>query len=130
MRTSHALALAVSLGFLAFVGAAVYAGRLPGAVLGLYLAASVVAFAAYGLDKSAARNGRWRTQEGTLHFFGVLGGWPGALAAQWLLRHKTRKRSFQVVFWLMVVFNCAALGWSLSPEGAATLRFLLGLVHA
>ena len=109
-----AAALIVAAAFLAFVGAAAYLGKLPVAVLALYLAASLIAFVAYALDKSAARNGAWRTQEGTLHFFGVIGGWPGALAAQRLLRHKTRKRPFQVVFWSIVAFNCAALGWLLS----------------
>lgn len=45
----------------------------------------------------------------------VLGGWPGALAAQQALRHKTRKQPFRTVFWLTVVVNCAvlALGFTL-----------------
>lgn len=108
------IALTFSAAFLAFVGAAAYAGSLPMPVLGVYLGASILAFIVYALDKSAARKGAWRTQEGTLHLFGVIGGWPGALAAQRLLRHKTKKRSFQVVFWIMVVLNCAGLAWLLS----------------
>ncbi|WP_147463771.1 DUF1294 domain-containing protein, partial [Pseudomonas amygdali] len=32
-----------------------------------------------------------------------LGGWPGALLAQQVFRHKTRKVSFQIVFWLIVL---------------------------
>ncbi|GAA1507240.1 DUF1294 domain-containing protein [Agromyces terreus] len=71
---------------------------------------SVVAFAAYGLDKAAAgRAGRRRTPESTLHLLGLLGGWPGALVAQQLFRHKTRKRSFRRVFWFTVVLNVLAL---------------------
>lgn len=85
------------------------AGRLPAVLPGIYLAASLVAFAAYALDKSAARNNRWRTRETTLHMLGVLGGWPGALVAQRYLRHKSKKRSFQLVFWATVVLNCAGL---------------------
>ena len=65
--------------FLAFVVGAVFIGKLPLAVLGIYFAASVVAFVAYAFDKSAAEKDRWRTQESTLHLFGLLGGWPGAL---------------------------------------------------
>jgi uncharacterized membrane protein YsdA (DUF1294 family) len=70
-----------------------------------------VAFCAYALDKSAARTGRWRTPEGTLHIFGLAGGWPGALVAQKVLRHKSQKQSFQLVFWATVLLNCSALGW-------------------
>ncbi|MFZ0487472.1 MAG: cold shock and DUF1294 domain-containing protein [Arenicellales bacterium] len=112
-------------GFLVFVAGAVFAGKLPIAVLGLYCTASVVAFVAYALDKSAARNDRWRTQESTLHLFALVGGWPGALAAQRLLRHKSRKRSFQIVFWGTVVVNCGILGWLFSSSGARVLRTVL-----
>ena len=112
--------------FLAFLTAAVLSGRLPFAVLGLYLGASAIAFVAYALDKSAAINDRWRTQESTLHLFGLIGGWPGALVAQHLLRHKSKKTSFQRVFWASVVLNCCTLGWLFSPAGAWALRSVLG----
>lgn len=101
-------------------------GKLPFVIAGFYLAASVVAFVMYAFDKSAAKNNRWRTPENTLHFFGLIGGWPGALVAQRLLRHKSKKASFQFVFWITVVFNCAALGWLLMSEGAETLRAVVG----
>lgn len=112
--------------FLMFVAASVFAGKLPLAILGLYLGASAVAFLAYALDKSAARSDRWRTKESTLHLFALVGGWPGALAAQRLLRHKSRKLSFQVLFWATVLLNCGALGWLFSPAGSAALRHILG----
>lgn len=112
--------------FLVFVLATVVSGRLPGAVLGLYFAASILAFVAYALDKSAAKRNQWRTREGTLHLFSVLGGWPGALAAQRLLRHKSAKVSFQATFWVTVVLNCGVLGWMLSPSGARLLQSMLG----
>lgn len=112
--------------FLFFVVSAVFAGRLPIAVLALYLVASVVAFFAYAFDKSAALTNQWRTQESTLHLFALLGGWPGALAAQRLLRHKSAKASFQATFWVTVVLNCGALGWLFSPSGARTLQSVLG----
>ncbi len=115
-------------GCLVFVAGAAFAGKLPFAVLGLYCAASVVAFVAYALDKSAARNDRWRTQESTLHLFALVGGWPGALAAQRLLRHKSRKRSFQIVFWGTVVINCGILGWLFSASGTRALRTVLDTV--
>jgi len=112
--------------FLFFVAAAVFSGRLPVAVLALYLAASVVAFFAYLFDKSAARKNNWRTQESTLHLFALVGGWPGALAAQRLLRHKSAKASFQAAFWVTVALNCGALGWLFSPSGTRTFLSVLG----
>jgi uncharacterized membrane protein YsdA (DUF1294 family) len=75
----------------------------------LYAALSAVAFVAYGLDKRAARRGSRRTPEQALLTLGVLGGWPGAVVAQQLLRHKTRKRSFRSAFWLTVVVNVVVL---------------------
>ena len=69
--------------------------RLPLAVLVIYLVASLVTFFTYAVDKSAAGRDPWRTRESTLHGFALLGGWPGALASQRLLRHKSAKASFQ-----------------------------------
>jgi uncharacterized membrane protein YsdA (DUF1294 family)/cold shock CspA family protein len=114
--------------FLVFVVGAVVTGRLSSAVLALYTIASIVAFFAYAFDKSAALRNQWRTQESTLHLFALLGGWPGALAAQRLLRHKSAKASFQATFWATVVLNCGALGWLLSPSGTRTINSLLGTV--
>ena len=120
------VAILLAAAFLALVAAAALSGRLPVEVAGFYLVASVVAFLAYALDKSAARNGRWRTKESTLHFLALAGGWPGALAAQRLLRHKSSKRSFQAAFWATVILNSCALTWFFSASGAAALRSLLG----
>ena len=75
----------------------------------LYLAASLLCFIAYAIDKSAAVAGRRRISERTLLTLGFIGGWPGGLLAQQVLRHKTRKASFLVAFWLSVVVNVAVL---------------------
>lgn len=95
------------------MGALVYFGRLPFEILLVYITASCIAFFVYGRDKSAARNGKWRISEHTLHVIGFLGGWPGALLAQKFFHHKSRKVSFQVVFWITVIGNCALAGWFL-----------------
>ncbi|MFO0902049.1 MAG: cold shock and DUF1294 domain-containing protein [Pirellulales bacterium] len=95
--------------FLAFVGLTVHKGLLHWAVLAAYVLASVATYRAYVADKYAAESRGWRTREGKLHFLGLVGGWPGALVAQHRLRHKTKKRSFQVVFWFTVAMNCAGL---------------------
>ena len=75
---------------------------------------SVLAFALYGSDKTAAGRGGWRTPEATLHAVALLGGWPGALLAQRVFRHKTRKQPFRTVFWCTVAANCAVAGWLLT----------------
>ncbi len=92
-------------------------GRLLPALLGVYLVLGIVTFLAYALDKSAARKDRWRTHESTLHLLAILGGWPGALVAQSVLRHKTRKQPFKAVFWITVLVNCSVLIWMLTQDG-------------
>lgn len=99
----------VSLVFLSLVAIAVYYGRLPVVVLGAYLLASALALMVYEMDKSAAKNGRWRISETVLLLVGLIGGWPGALVAQRLLRHKVRKLSFQIAFWITVILNFGLL---------------------
>lgn len=104
-------ALLLAAAALAGVAVAAALGKLPVLVLFAYSTASLLAFSAYALDKSAARRGRWRISESTLHLFALVGGWPGALVAQQWLRHKSKKTAFQVRFWGIVVLNCVALGW-------------------
>lgn len=89
-------------------------------VIALYAVASAVAVVTYGADKRAARRNGRRVPESTLHLLALLGGWPGALAAQQVLRHKTRKQPFRAVFWLTVVVNCLALaGWLFATAAQA-----------
>lgn len=86
-------------------------------VFSLYAVMSLITFFAYWKDKAAARAGRWRTPESTLHALALLGGWPGAMLAQQWLRHKTSKRSFRWAFWLTVLANVALLLYAHSPWG-------------
>ncbi|MGA3683269.1 DUF1294 domain-containing protein [Pseudomonas graminis] len=71
----------------------------------IYALMSVVALALYGYDKKQARHSGQRTPEKLLHGIELLGGWPGALLAQQVFRHKTRKFSYQLVFWLIVLLH-------------------------
>jgi uncharacterized membrane protein YsdA (DUF1294 family) len=80
---------------------------LPWTVGAAYLAASLLCFALYASDKSAARRGARRTPERTLLALGLLGGWPGAVLAQQWFRHKTAKLSFRAAFWCTVALNLA-----------------------
>jgi uncharacterized membrane protein YsdA (DUF1294 family) len=83
---------------------------------GFYALMSAISFSLYGLDKRASTRGGWRTSEARLHLVELLGGWPGALLAQRVFRHKTRKRSFQVMFYLAAAVNLAALAWMLYAD--------------
>lgn len=122
-------AILLSVSFIFFVSAATLAEKLPIAVLGIYLIASTITFFYYGHDKAAAIQNRWRTQETTLHLFALVGGWPGALAAQRLFHHKSKKQSFQIVFWTTVTLNCIVLGWLFSKSGAAALSAVTVMVE-
>ena len=91
-------------------------------VIAIYVLASLVAFLAYALDKSAAIQKRWRTSEGTLLLIGLACGWPGALLAQQFLRHKSSKPSFVAAFWMTVLLNVA--GFVAVHAGALSLARL------
>ncbi len=118
--------LFIATGFLGVVALCIFAEKLPLALFWGYLGASVFAFLVYARDKSAAQNNAWRTSESTLHMLAIVGGWPGALVAQQLLRHKSKKASFLTLFWVTVIINCGALVWLLTPSGANVLRGIFG----
>lgn len=118
------ISLVLAAGSLMLIGVLALAGKLPSRVLAVYLGMSVMTFIAYAIDKSAARNHQWRISEAKLHLLGLIGGWPGALLAQQVLRHKSKKESFRETFRWTVALNCGALGWLLSPFGSGTLLLL------
>jgi uncharacterized membrane protein YsdA (DUF1294 family) len=69
---------------------------------------SAVAFAAFAFDKRQATRGGRRISERMLLVVALIGGSPGAIAAQQLLRHKTRKEPFRTLLWLIVGVQAAA----------------------
>ena len=111
--------------FFLVVGASIFVTDLSPMVLVAYLVLSLVTFIAFAIDKRAAMTNRWRTQESTLHLLALIGGWPGALIAQQVFRHKSRKEAFRVVFWATVVLNCAAFAWIHTEGGRAQLQQFL-----
>jgi uncharacterized membrane protein YsdA (DUF1294 family) len=90
-------------------------GDPPRWLLWSYIGVSAVTFIAYALDKSAAQKGEWRTSEQTLHLLSLAGGWPGALLAQQVLRHKSSKQEFRSVFWFTVGLNVLGFMFIASP---------------
>jgi uncharacterized membrane protein YsdA (DUF1294 family) len=77
-------------------------------VLAAYGGMSILAFALYAADKRRASRAQWRISEATLHAVELLGGWPGALIAQHLLRHKRQKGRYMLIFWAIVGAHAGA----------------------
>ena len=65
---------------------------------------SIIAFIAYGVDKSKARKGKWRTKEKTLLLLSFLGGAFGGFPAMLIFRHKTKGEH-----WYFTVVNILGL---------------------
>ena len=94
---------------------------------GYAVVVNLIAYWAYARDKARARAGEWRISEATLHWWELIGGWPAAFLAQRRLRHKCVKRSYQAVFWLIVLgYQYAALDflndWRIARSLANTLQ--------
>jgi len=107
LLTIPAFGIVLTLGYLM--------GHPPRWLLWLYLGASTLTFIAYAIDKSAAQKGEWRTSEQTLHLLALVGGWPGAMLAQQMLRHKSSKQEFRSVFWVTVALNVFGFIFIASP---------------
>ncbi len=80
----------------------------PGWLKYALLLINIVTLFGYWRDKKAAEQQAWRTQESTLLLLGLAGGWPAAFVAQHWFRHKNRKLSFQLLFWLTVLIHISA----------------------
>lgn len=94
------------------LGWAIRAGKLPLEFAFAISLLCLLTFMAYVFDKRAAQGDRQRVPETHLHLLELAGGWPGALLAQRVIRHKNRKRRYQAGFWVMVVLNLlATLAW-------------------
>jgi uncharacterized membrane protein YsdA (DUF1294 family) len=82
---------------------------IPGPVL-LYLAvANLLAFACFGADKRAAVAGDRRIPERTLLGIAAVGGGLGAVAGQQIFRHKTRKKPFRSLLYLILAAQVVGL---------------------
>ena len=76
-------------------------------ILLAYGVMSLLTYTIYAFDKKWAKTKERRIQERVLHTCEFLGGWPGAFVAQRILRHKTKKMSYQAVFWSIVLVHAA-----------------------
>ncbi len=79
--------------------------QIPIYVFYLYAIASGITLALYALDKIKARRGSDRIPEKVLHLLELLGGWPGGLLGHLMFNHKSKKLSYQIVYWLIVLIH-------------------------
>jgi len=121
--TNRLLGRVITLLFCALLVIMTVMSLLPVVIISAYVGLSVVTFVVYALDKSAAKQGRWRTSENTLHLLALAGGWPGAFFAQNSLRHKSSKSEFKFVFWLTVIINLVVLVFLLRNDELFALSY-------
>ncbi len=78
-------------------------------IIPYYALISILTFYIYASDKNSAQDRDWRISENTLHFLSIIGGWSGALLAIDKLQHKSRKKSFKIVFFITILLNLVLL---------------------
>jgi len=118
------LLIAGSAGFMMIVLVLVLFNRFPLFVLYLYSILSIVSIAFYQIDKFAAQQGHWRTTEKFLQLLSLIGGWPGAIVMQQLLKHKSKKLSFRLKHFVMVAINLLRFYWMLTGQGQSIIWFI------
>ena len=71
-----------------------------------YLSAiNIITFCFYCYDKFASIKEFFRIPEVILHSLALFGGSPSAALSQYILRHKTVKKSFVIVFYLILIIQ-------------------------
>jgi len=78
-------------------------------VLSVFVLWNIVTYVMYAVDKSRAKNGKWRIKESTLIAVAFLMGGIGAFCGMKFLRHKTQHMQFKVLVPLGVVVNIVVL---------------------
>lgn len=82
-----------------------------------FLAINFTVGVLYFWDKIIAKSNRMiRVPELVLHILALLGGSPMALLSQKLFHHKTSKKSFIIIYWLIVLAQAGALVWFLKRD--------------
>lgn len=115
--------------FLVLVAGWVWLSRCPYWVLIAYICLSIVTFAVYAHDKRAAQKEAWRTKEVSLHFLALIGGWPGALWAQKILRHKSQKQPFKAILWLTIIVNISVFILTFTALGHGWLQEIVAYIR-
>ncbi|MGC9327939.1 MAG: DUF1294 domain-containing protein [Candidatus Hinthialibacter sp.] len=78
-------------------------------VVAYLISINLITFFVYGFDKLISNSALLRVPERILHGLAFAGGSPAAMIAQKLFHHKTVKKSFQIVYWIIVLFQIALI---------------------
>ena len=71
---------------------------------------SLIAFAAFGLDKYKAKADKWRTPEKTLFILAIIGGGIGAFLGMRVFRHKTKHKQFVIGIPAIMIVQLILIG--------------------
>lgn len=77
---------------------------------------NLVTFLCFGIDKNRAKKQALRLPENLLYFLTLTGGGVGGLVGMKVFRHKRAKKSFLLIFWLILVFQGIAIGMVLYSQ--------------
>jgi uncharacterized membrane protein YsdA (DUF1294 family) len=78
-------------------------------ILAALVGVNVWTYGCFCFDKHCARAGLRRIPERNLLSLAAAGGWPGALLARHVFRHKTRKEPFSTQLQLIAALEAGAL---------------------
>ena len=70
---------------------------------------NIIGYAMMGIDKSKAKNNKWRIKEKTLFLVAVLGGSVGSILGMRHFHHKTQKRDFVFGMPLILIVQIIAI---------------------
>ena len=84
------------------------------ALLSYAIAISITSFCTAAFDKFIAGSKATRVPEAVLYLLALAGGSPGLLLCMNLLRHKTKKHSFQLVLAGVLAIQLAVARWILA----------------
>ncbi len=80
-------------------------------ILAYVVLMSLIAFAAFGLDKYKAKSNRWRIRERTLFLFALLGGGIGAFLGMKVFHHKTLHKQFAIGIPAIMIVQLLIFGY-------------------
>lgn len=71
-----------------------------------FIIINIITFFVYGLDKYYAKTNKFRISEKILYTLSAMGGVVGAIFGMKIFRHKTKKASFKIFNFIMLVIWC------------------------
>ena len=78
---------------------------------------SLIAFAAFGIDKFKAKTNRWRIRERTLFLLALSGGGIGAFLGMKVFHHKTRNKQFAIGLPVIMIIQTVLLLFLIQKAG-------------